>query len=74
MVVLQLLKACPPPSVLPPSGDSLPGEAPELSLSLNCTHSRGATGIMKSTGPGVPWLARWQWVLNKHFLLNESQN
>lgn len=77
MVVLQLLKACPPPSVLPTQWGQSPGEdssSPELSLSLNCTHSKGATGIMKSTGPGVPWLAHWQWVLNKHFLLNESQN
>lgn len=59
MVVLQLLKACPPPSVLPTQWGQSPGEdssSPELGLSLKCTHSREATGIMKSTGPGVPWL------------------
>ena len=79
MMVLQLLTACPPPSVLPTQWGSLLEEKmpalPSWGLSLNCRYSRGAAGITKSTGPGVQlFLAHWQLVLNKHFLLNESQH
>lgn len=78
-MVLQRLPACPPPSVLPTQWGSLLEEKmlalPSRGLKLNCRHSRGAAGIPKSTGPGVQrFLAHWPSVLNKHFLLNESQH